>query len=80
MRSLRHTLATHTPSPRAIPLLAIYHATQSQSAFHTAKTLARMFMGKREKFVATRPMARLARKIFARRLYALALARRIYVS
>jgi hypothetical protein len=39
-----------------------------------------MFMGQGEKFVATRPTARLARKIFAGRLYALALARRIRVS
>jgi hypothetical protein len=39
-----------------------------------------MFMRKREKLVATRPMAWLARKIFAGRLYALALARRLRVS
>jgi hypothetical protein len=39
-----------------------------------------MVMRKGEKLVATRPMARLARKIFAGRLYALALARRIRVS
>jgi hypothetical protein len=39
-----------------------------------------MFMRKREKFVATRPMTRLARKIFAGGRYALALARRIRVS
>jgi hypothetical protein len=39
-----------------------------------------MFMRNREKFVATRPMARLARKIFAARRYALALARRLHVS
>jgi hypothetical protein len=39
-----------------------------------------MLVGKGEKFVATRPMARLARKIFVGGLYALALARRIRVS
>jgi hypothetical protein len=39
-----------------------------------------MFMRRREKLVATRPMARLARKIFAGRRYALALARLLCVS
>jgi hypothetical protein len=39
-----------------------------------------MFMGKTEKFVATRPMARPIRGFFAARLYALTLARRIRVS
>jgi hypothetical protein len=53
--------------PRLIARFPIQHATQSQAALDTAKTLVRMFMGKGEKFVATRPMARLARKIFAGR-------------
>jgi hypothetical protein len=66
--------------PRLITRFPIQHATQSQAALDTAKTLVRMFMRMREKFVATRPMARLARKIFARGRYALALARRIRVS
>ena len=77
---LGHALTTHAPPPRQIARLAIQHATQSQSAFQAAKTLARMFMGKTEKFVATRPMTRLARKIFAGRLYALALALLLRVS
>jgi len=66
--------------PRLIARFPIQHATQSQAALYTAKTLVRMFMRKREKLVATRTMARLARKIFAGRRYALALARRIRVS
>jgi hypothetical protein len=79
-RSLRHTLTTRTPTPRLIARFPIQHATQSQSAFQAAKTLARMLIGKVKKFVATRPMARLARKIFTRKLSALALARRLRVS
>jgi hypothetical protein len=39
-----------------------------------------MFMRKREKLVATRPMARLTRKIFVWGRYALALARLLRVS
>jgi hypothetical protein len=66
--------------PRLIARFPIQHATQSQAAFQATKTLVRMFMRKREKLVATRPMARLARKFFAGRRYALALARRIRVS
>ena len=62
---LRHALTTHAATPRLIPLFAIHHAAQSQAALHTAKMLARMFIRQREKFVATRPMARFARKIFA---------------
>jgi hypothetical protein len=54
---------------------AIQHATQSQSARHAAKTLARMFIRGREEFVATRPIARPARRIFSTGRYALALAR-----
>jgi hypothetical protein len=65
LRSSRRTFTTQPPTPRLIARFAIDNATQSQSARDAAKTLARMFMGKGEKFVATRPMARLARKIFA---------------
>jgi hypothetical protein len=73
-------LTTHAPPPRLIPFFAIHHATQSQAARLTAKTFIRMFMGNGEKLVATRPNARLARKIFRLRRNALALARRRRVS
>ena len=58
-------LTTQAPTPRPITRLAIQHATQSQSARHAAKTLARMFMRNGEKLVATRPITRSGRKIFA---------------
>jgi hypothetical protein len=71
---------TRPTTPRLIACFAIQHATQSQSARDAAKTLARMFMGKGEKFVATRPMARPTRGISSAGLYALALAQLLRVS
>jgi hypothetical protein len=62
-----HVFTTHGPTPRLIARFPIHHATQSQAARQTAKTLFRMFIREFEKLVTTRPMARLARKIFAGR-------------